>query len=240
VQEADSEVILGDRALQTEDKQTGAKRRGHQNRRSTYLIKPSFQLRFAVGAGLFVALLSATISIVMYGVLHHQARLRLMEPEVSTANAGLVIFLFALAFAALTGAAVCLWCVRVTHRVCGPLAVLEEYFDQLAGGFLPSPRPLRQKDEFVELHAAFAKAIQAMKTRKRTEVAALTEAIHTVEAAANQRGPADEDGLESAVSQLTALRKAGLESLGEDTAWSDGRAGQAGRTSMTPATAGSV
>jgi hypothetical protein len=225
--------------LQTEDSQTKTKRRGHQNRRSTYLIKPSFQLRFAVGAGLFVALLSATISIVMYGMLHHQARLRLMEPEVSTANVGLVIFLFALAFAVLTGAAVCLWCVRVTHRVCGPLAVLEKYFEQLAGGSLSSPRPLRRKDEFVELHASFAQAIQALKARRRTEVAVLTEAIHRVEAAADQGGPADEDGLQSAVSQLTALRKAGIESLGEDVNWNDRPASQTRPHSMAPVTADS-
>jgi hypothetical protein len=177
---------------------------------------------------MFVCLLSATISIVMYGLLHQQARLRWLEPETDTVAVGSIIAIFAAAFAMLTGAVVCLWCVRVSHRVCGPLAVMERYFEQLASGVLPWPRPLRQKDEFQEVHSSFARAIQTMRTRRQVEVAALTEAIGAAESLLGERADRNEV-LSSLVAQLQALRAAGIESLTQRTARAPERPSGAGQ-----------
>jgi methyl-accepting chemotaxis protein len=150
-------------------------------RRRSYLINPYFQWKYALTAGTVVFLAATIIGTVLYGVLHQQARLRAMNPETYTTDVGTVILGFALAFAVLAGGAVCFWAVRVTHRICGPLAVLDGYLAELAAGRIPRVRDLRRKDEFKHLHQSFRAAMNTLSEEKQIRVDRLAEAIRLAE-----------------------------------------------------------
>lgn len=150
-------------------------------RRKNYLINPYFQWKYALTAGTVVFLAATIIGTTLYGVLHQQARLRAMNPETYTAEVGTVILGFAVAFAVLAGGAVCFWAVRITHRICGPLAVLDGHLAELAAGRIPRVRDLRRKDEFKHLHASLQAAMNALSEEKQLRVDRLAEAIRLVE-----------------------------------------------------------
>ena len=192
-----------------------------QNRRRKYLINPAFQWKCVLTITIAVFLTSSIISCVLYGLLHHQARLRFVSPETYTAEVTLVIFLFAAIFSALTAGAASVWCVVVTHRVCGPLYVLDGYLAQLAQGKIPAPRPLRRKDEFKDLYATFSKAIESLKAGKQADILALTEAIRTVESALNADSDSPQRALESLRGQLEIMRRRASDAVGNGEAWGE-------------------
>lgn len=137
----------------------------HHNLRRKYIVRPAFQISFATVMGLAVFIISSIISCVLYGVLHQQARLRMMNPESYTANVPIVIFGFALLFSLIAGIIFAIWCIIVTHRICGPLMILHGYFEELARGRFPQRRPLRKRDEFKDLFEAFWNAVESLKQR---------------------------------------------------------------------------
>src|SRR5262245_38755540 len=117
-------------------------------RRKQYLINPGFQWKVAGTIAVAVFLFSILISITLYGTLHQQARLRAANPVTYSADVTSVMICFGLGFAAITAGGVGLWSILMTHRVCGPMYVMKRYLLELAGGRLPSLRPLRKRDEF--------------------------------------------------------------------------------------------
>ena len=143
--------------------QTGTAVQVRRNRRRQYVVRPSFQLRFAITAGLTVFLTATIISSALYAVLHEQARQRMMQPETYTAEVPLVVIGFGLLFAAVTAVVFSVWCVLFTHRLCGPLVVMHQYLNELAEGRFPEIRPLRKKDELKDLFAMLQKAIARLK-----------------------------------------------------------------------------
>lgn len=145
------------------------------NRRQKRVINPSFQWKYAGMTAMTVFFVSSIIATVLYSVLHHQARMRLIDPENYTAEVTQVILIFAVGFSALTSGGVALWSLVVTHRICGPLYVLDGYLSELAGGRLPNVRALRRKDEFKELMSTFSRAVASVRENKQMELAVLDE-----------------------------------------------------------------
>ena len=145
-------------------------------RRKTYIINPSFQWKYALTAGVVVFLASMAIGIILYGLLHQQARLRAMHPDTYAAEVGTLILTFGLAFAAVACGAVGFWSVRVTHRICGPLALLEGYLADLTAGRMPQLRNLRRKDEFKQLHQSFKTAMNVLAENKEMRITKLDDA----------------------------------------------------------------
>jgi len=187
----------------------------NRNRRRKYIINPTFQWKYAVTIGLAVFLISTIIGSVLYGVLHHQARLRMMHPDTYLADVTSVLFLFGVSFALVTAAGVAVWSIIMTHRICGPLFVMEQYLAQLAEGNIPQPRALRNKDEFKSFYASFLKAMKALRKRRRQELEALTEALGIVRSASDTTDLSREALLESAACRIYLLRKATMESIGD-------------------------
>ncbi|MGB2988170.1 MAG: hypothetical protein WBE26_20060 [Phycisphaerae bacterium] len=208
------------------------------NRRRKYVINPAFQWKYIVTSALVIFLISSLMSLVLYGLLHRQARLRFMSPETYTAEVTLVILLFAVGFATVTAVGVGLWCVIVTHRICGPLFVLERHLLELTRGRFPKLRPLRRKDEFKELYRVFSKAVDSLKTRKQTDLAALTDSLETAKSAIGSDDETRQNALESLVRQIESLRRAAAEALGDET--SDAPTRPATASQPTPRTAVTV
>ena len=186
-------------------------RKAHQRRR--YVINAAFQWRYAAAVTLVVCLTSATISSILYTVLHHQARMRTIHAETYTASVIWVVFLSSIAFALVPGICVGLWSILVTHRICGPLFVMKRALEELAAGRFPELRQLRRKDEFKDLYETVSTPIDAVKESKRREQAILAETVDIVKSIThNPDSPSD---LEHLTRQLDALGTELAEVLGE-------------------------
>lgn len=133
------------------------------NRRRSYLINPAFQWKYAIMLGLGVFLTTSILSCVLYATLHEEARQRFLNPAAASLDAGFVILISAFAFSVITAGTVVTLSVITSHRVCGPLFVLQGYFSQIVSGKIPTPRPLRKKDEFRDIFATFVQATERLK-----------------------------------------------------------------------------
>ena len=131
--------------MQTSNLPTNSAAGAGKKRRKQYVINPAFQRKFAITIGLVVFMGTSMISSVLYGVLHSQARMRAMNPETYNAEVTLIILLAALILSLVTAGALAVWSIMVTHRICGPLYVLENCFRTLASGQFPTRRALRKR-----------------------------------------------------------------------------------------------
>lgn len=196
--------------------QESASKDQRPNRRQRYVVNSAFQWKYAATVSLLVFVISSVVSTVLYAVLHHQTRLRMMNPETYTAEVAMVVLGFALGFSLLTAGGVGVWCLLATHRICGPLYVFERYVRELAQGRFPNVRPLRKKDEFKELHAALADAVETLKSARQNELSVVHKAEQT---AASALSGSDEDcrkALESLVCRFDELGKTLSEGLSAD------------------------
>ena len=154
-------------------------------RRRNYIINPAFQWKYTLTIGIGMFLIASLMGIVMFGTLHQQARARVMFPATSEVgqNASTLI-IFAVGLSAVMVAALGCWSIVMTHRISGPLFVLQSLFTDLGKGLFPKRRPLRKKDEFKELHDSFWTAVDSLRAKRGSELAMLTEALNTARSAA--------------------------------------------------------
>ena len=191
--------------------------KGSRGRRRTYLINPAFQWKYTGLVVFGVFIVSAFLSYVLFGVLHQQARARLIQPTVVSPWENTVTMLLAsLAFSAALGAALGLWTIIFTHRICGPLFVIERYFADLTAGRFPKRRALRKRDEFKALYAAFWDAVDALQKKKRSELKELSEALHIAQTAEEGDDQARRQALASLTSRLKPMCVETARSLGEE------------------------
>lgn len=191
-------------------------------RRKRYVVNAAFQWRYAATITLMVFMATATMSSILYTVLHQQARLRAVHPETFTASVTGVVIVAALAFALVTGLGVGLWSILVTHRICGPLGLMEQVFQELAVGRFPTMRPLRRKDEFKEMYATLSRAVECMRRTRDRELALLAQAGQLMEAVGDS--PTASTDFSAAAAQFEELRTevaAALNVASEDMSASD-------------------
>ena len=186
-----------------------------RNRRRQVIINTTFQWKMAGVLCVGVFLLSILLSCVLYGVLHQQARMRAVQPETYTASVTGVMLFFGIAFGVISAAAVGLWSLTMTHRICGPLFVLERHFVELGRGRFPNTRRLRSRDEFKAFYASFVRAVDAMKATKRAELHAINEALNELRVCRLADESSVRDCIRAVGVHLTTLQKATAESLGE-------------------------
>lgn len=138
-------------------------------RRRMYLVDPAFQWKHALTIAGIVFLVSTLISLAMFGTLHQQARMRAADPMNYVSDVTTIILLFAIGCAALTAGGVGLWSILVTHRMCGPMFVMDRCLRELTAGRLPKLRALRKNDEFKELYNTFSEAVESIRKRAKTD-----------------------------------------------------------------------
>jgi len=62
--------------------------------------------------------------------------------------------------------------IRRTHRIHGPMYLMERQMEEIIGGTVPSPRPLREHDEFKEFYDLFWRTIRHAPTTQSTSLVA--------------------------------------------------------------------
>ena len=189
-------------ATQTQNCAASASR---QRVRRSPVINRAFQWKYAAAIMAIVFFLTSFLTMTLYDVLHRQARAMIISRGATISEVRLVMLFSALAFSAVTATALGAWSVFITHRICGPLHVMNRYLNELADGKLPHVRPLRAKDEFKEVHASLARAVASLRARRETELAALSRALEL----ARGTGPVQDDmqrrALESVAQNLEKL-----------------------------------
>lgn len=185
------------------------------NRRKKLFINPGFQWRYAalIAGGVFiVALLMCTV---MYGVLYEQARARILylAPRHALENT-VSLVLFAGIFALVMSATFALWGVIVSHRICGPVHVMSQSFDEIVAGRFPTMRDLRRKDEFKEFYEQMRRAVNQLREDKRAELASITDALELVDSVEDSNEAVRAQALAALRAQLELLHQQALSSLG--------------------------
>ncbi len=201
---------------QPQQQVTGIARRRWRN----YLINPGFQWKFAGLLMLTVFCVSSFITVVVSGALLQSSRTRMLalmqNPGAPPATDNVTVVVgAALAMATVAAVAVGLWTIVFTHRISGPIFVLERWISELAEGRLPTLRPLRKKDEFKQFHDAFARAVDGLRERKQDELTRLTEAASRARAAASGDHEDPRQALEAIAAQIDGVREEIAETLGE-------------------------
>lgn len=197
--------------MQNMETDTGAAT-GARGRRKTYVVNPAFQWKYTflfMGAAFVV---SALMSVTLFGVHFQQARARALalqnNPD-AAANGDMVLLLLfsALAFSTVAAATVGLWSIFFTHRISGPIFIIGRWLDNLADGRVPKIRALRKKDEFKQLHASFDRALDTIRQQGRAQCIGLTESIAIASAARDADDQARQCALEKIAKQLDGLRQ---------------------------------
>ncbi len=204
---------------------------GKQNRRRKYFVNPAFQWKYTLTIAITVFVATSAASSVLYTVLHQQARMRVMQPNSYTTDVASVVLLSALAFSAVTAGALGLWCVIATHRICGPVFVLQRYMSELAEGHLPNLRPLRKKDEFKELYATCSRAVESLKATKQAELILIGQARDAVRQGVAGDDEARKDAFDSIATNLDILYRGAETALNCGTESPPERKTQVARTS---------
>lgn len=179
------------------------------------MVDPGFQWKYAWITGGSVFFISSVMGTMLYAVLHHQAKLRALNPGTLTPDVATMVLVYGVAFGLIPAVAVAYFSVRLTHRICGPLYVLNGYIAELGQGRLPVTRRLRRADEFKPLHESFAAAIRNMRTARRRELTSLIEATGFVRALTGQVEPSQDDRVAALLDVLDSLSQSTAYALGE-------------------------
>lgn len=186
-------------------------------RRRSYVINPSFQWKYTLMTIATVFVLSGFLTVVLFNVLHQQARARVMTPmSVTTVDNLWMIGLSAAAFGVVVALALGVSVFVFTHRIAGPIYVIGRTLEDLAAGRIPKMRPLRQSDEFKDVHDVLCATVDRLEVDRRRQVEALTELYNLATSAAAGSGDDGKASCEELVRCIDQHRNHALDSLGDD------------------------
>lgn len=203
-------------------------------RRRAPLIRPSFQFRYAAPVAGGVFLFSMTLGFVLSTLLLQESRRLAISPQAESATAWMLGLVFSAAFGAVAGLGFLVWVVLAARRICGPLALLERQMNELAEGRVPQLRSLRRRDEFRELHDAFARVVRSHRVCREAELKLLEKSVVVAREAIDADGTTQVDALRRLRHHLATLRETLSESFQKGSAFKGTEAGQANGGTSEP------
>ena len=173
---------------------TGGRRRKH-------IVNPAFQWKCTAMIVVGVFVVSSLITVAVFGIIYQLVRARTLDyPTATYADVVLTVVLCALGFAVAPAAAFGFWSVFFTHRICGPMKVMERYLTEIIHGRFPQRRALRKKDHFKHLHDVFWRAMDAMEAKRQADLTALTEVLNLAQSAVE----VDDESSKRAIAAIAA------------------------------------
>jgi len=201
--------------MQTEAYDIGANR-SVPRRRKSYTINKAFQWKFTlltVGTG-FMA--SGFISIVLFNVLHQQARARAMAPMSAAVTDSLtMVILYAGAFGLVMSLALGITVYVFTHRIAGPVYVIGRGLETLGKGHIPVLRPLRKYDEFKDVYDQLCTTVKRIEREHADHFEQLTELYNLAHAGTVGEASSGSDACKELVKRLDVLRQQALDACGD-------------------------
>ncbi len=187
-----------------------------KNRRRKYIINPAFQWKYALFVACSVFTVTCVMGSVMYVVLHDQARQRIVDPSMYSTSVSVVVLSFSLLLGLLTACGAGIWGAFSSHRLCGPLFVVERGLNELARGRFPHVRPLRKKDKFRDFFGAYANTVAALREAKMVQAETLDKSLALSREALAAGGSACDSAMTKLVNELEAMRADVREALGRE------------------------
>lgn len=163
----------------TEPTQAGEQGVAPKLGRRTWVIDRRFQYKYTALLALLGGAISVLFACLMY-FAHRDALATVLAgkpipAEVATQSATLLWLMVTIAV--LMAVALGLFGLLVTHRVAGPVYVMNHYVGILARGRYPIMRPLRRNDELKDFFGGFQSAIEALRAREVEEAELLETAL---------------------------------------------------------------
>ena len=151
-----------------------------------YLLNPPFQIRYAAMAVVMSALLSIALGVFVLRQMRENSQILRLEAQFDPAFQAALDASDGAVVAGLVGALllfnVLLFAgsIMLTHRVAGPVYVLQRYVRMVAEGKLPVMRALRRGDEFRDLHQAVEGMVQQLGEEAERDVEVLAAAAEAL------------------------------------------------------------
>lgn len=187
-----------------------------KNRRQKYIINPAFQWKYALFVACSVFTVTCVMGSVMYVVLHDQARQRIVDPSMYSTSVSVVVLSFSLLLGVLTACGAGIWGAFSSHKLCGPLFVVEQGLNELAQGRFPHVRPLRKRDKFKDFFEVYANTVVALREAKTVQAESLDKSLALSREALAAGGSSCDSAMTKLVDQLEAMRADVREALGQE------------------------
>jgi hypothetical protein len=162
--------------------------RSTPNRRRFRIVDQRFQLKYALMIGVFGAIISLSYGSMVY-MAHYEGQQQISDycgPEVAAqmSQRSSTIVQFALAATVLISVLLMVFGLIATHRIAGPIFVMNRHLAVLAQGAIPSMRPLRKNDELKGLYESLHNYVKLLQRRETDEATKLDAAIEKLSASA--------------------------------------------------------
>ena len=168
----------------------------HPSERSRIpVVNKRFQYKYTaimVGVTMLVSAVLVALLLESYSEINKMLYLVFQTPGMNSqvdADQVLRVFKFSGIFFVLQIVAIGVTGLLITHRICGPVFVIERQLTNLLDGKYPPKRQLRAGDEFISTFETLNAVTESLKNRDVSEAEELT---HTI-AAAQRAGMADSD-----------------------------------------------
>jgi hypothetical protein len=150
--------------------------------RHTYLIDRRFQLKYSAMLGA-----AGGITSLLFGAMVYFAQLEAFRYVAPGSPLAAQLGEVSLTLAWLTGGTalfltvtLAIFGIYLTHRVAGPVFVMNHYLSVIATGKFPKMRPLRKTDELKNFFLGLQTTIEYLRTREATEAVVLEEAVNAL------------------------------------------------------------
>ena len=164
-------------------------------RRLIPIVDRRFQFKYTAIIVAVAAVVSTVLGYLLYKSymeMNEVIDLASLSPEVNdklNTDDARKVFLITIAFLGVEVVGLGIMGLLITHRVVGPIFVLQRHLTTLLGGKYPTVRPLRAGDEFREAIEVFQNVIASLKQRDTEDL----EKLKAVLAQAKSKGMADAD-----------------------------------------------
>lgn len=163
-----------------------------RRRRLVPIVDARFQWKYT----LLIAALGVGVTAIMGGFLYraHVTNTRVLELSeelrLQVARNDQLFLLYLVLLVVGMAFVLSIWGIIVTHRISGPLYLVARYLGILGGGQYPDMRPLRKRDELQEFFTTFEEAVNQLKARDQSNLAALEAALTAATATSDKAAAA--------------------------------------------------
>jgi hypothetical protein len=144
-----------------------------RHRRSTYVIDRRFQFKYTMIIVLIGALIALVCAYFIYQAWRENTELlaisQVIAGEINRRESSKVFWAVGI-FVVLEVVGLFLWGILVTHRIAGPLFIIDRYLGALRSGIYPDMRPLRRHDELQHFFESFSSTVDALRDRDQKEL----------------------------------------------------------------------
>ncbi len=163
-------------------------------RRRPRIVDPALQFKYSIIIALFGAIISLTFCSLLYFQSYETQRdvveLCGIDAVGHFASRGAAITRYMVTATALVSLFLVVFGIIVTHRVAGPLFVMNGYLKTLGEGQIPTTRPLRKKDELQDFYSSLLAVIEFVRrqtTADAKDLATVLERLSPVASTAEAR-----------------------------------------------------